>query len=254
MAYPRDFFEEWSDDVDRALCFGIMPFDEAFDPVWSVIRDVAESDPINIRCLRADEVTQPGFIMEDVLEYIAQAGVIIADLTGRNPNVFYELGIAHSHRPSDSVVLLAQTLDDVPFDLRHLRCVVYNPDLTDLGERLHAVLTGAIDKRLSLALREGETENFPARLTGDDRAFYEVEVKADWLADDGAKVFFTLTRLVGGRDPEIAHQDGPLLLSKSEPPLPLPGLGWSLEYGGLRDDTVIVLLTKYGKEEPREDG
>ena len=54
---------------------------------------------------------------------LTHARVVVADLTGRNPNVFYELGIAHQQvKP---VIQLAQRLADVPFDVRHLRTVIY---------------------------------------------------------------------------------------------------------------------------------
>jgi len=61
--------------------------------------------------------------MQSVWEGINRARLIIADLTGRNPNVFYELGIAHTL--GKPVIMLTQSMDYVPFDLRHLRCIVY---------------------------------------------------------------------------------------------------------------------------------
>jgi hypothetical protein len=51
--------------------------------------------------------------------------VIVADLTGKSANVFYETGIAHSLRDPQSVILISQSMDDVPFDLRHLPVVLY---------------------------------------------------------------------------------------------------------------------------------
>ncbi len=48
---------------------------------------------------------------------------LVADLTGRNPNVMYEVGIAHT--VGKPVIMVTQDIDDVPFDLRALRCVVY---------------------------------------------------------------------------------------------------------------------------------
>ena len=63
--------------------------------------------------------------MQQILAGILEARVCVAQLTGKNANVFYELGIAHAlKRP---VVLISAAEDDVPFDLRHLRRVVYDP-------------------------------------------------------------------------------------------------------------------------------
>ena len=58
-----------------------------------------------------------------IWENILRADLIIADLTGRNPNVFYELGYAHAlHK---NTVLITQSIDDVPFDLRHRQMIKY---------------------------------------------------------------------------------------------------------------------------------
>ena len=65
--------------------------------------------------------------MEDVWKGIFQAKVVIADLTSRNPNVYYELGIAHTL--GKRFILLAQNIDDIPFDLRHYRCILYTDDV-----------------------------------------------------------------------------------------------------------------------------
>jgi hypothetical protein len=47
----------------------------------------------------------------------------VRKFTGKNPNVFYEVGVAHT--VGKEVILVTQSMDDVPFDLRHLRCIVY---------------------------------------------------------------------------------------------------------------------------------
>jgi hypothetical protein len=62
-------------------------------------------------------------IIDDILSLIWRARVVIADLSGKNPNVFYEAGIAHTL--GRDVILAAQSMDDVPFDLRPLRTVTY---------------------------------------------------------------------------------------------------------------------------------
>jgi hypothetical protein len=61
--------------------------------------------------------------MQSVWESISKASIIIADLTNRNPNVFYELGIAHTL--GKPVIMITQSMEFVPFDLRHLRCILY---------------------------------------------------------------------------------------------------------------------------------
>jgi HEAT repeat protein len=61
--------------------------------------------------------------MADIWKSIRQSKLVIADLTGRNPNVFYELGLAHAIQKP--VILLSQNVNDVPFDLRHVRVIIY---------------------------------------------------------------------------------------------------------------------------------
>ncbi len=245
-AYPKDFLVEWSGDVDRTLCFGIMPFDTAFDPVWQTIRDVAEDDPFNTKCIRADDVARSGCIMEDVLEYIAKARLVVADLTGRNPNVFYELGIAHACKPSATVVLLSQSIDDVPFDLRHLRCHVYRSDLSDLPNLLSSVLAQSLQQRFFIEVKEGSRARFPARLTGSDRCLYELEVIADYLGHDGVKFRLARTRLVAGQDPEVGEPDDGHYIGRDHPDLDLPELGWKLHYGEQRGEGATMFLLREG--------
>jgi hypothetical protein len=72
--------------------------------------------------------------MEQIWEQIRKAKVLLADLTGKNANVFYELGLAHAD--SKPVVLVTGNLEDVPFDLRHLRVVVYDQREPNWGEKL----------------------------------------------------------------------------------------------------------------------
>lgn len=241
-AYPKDFFDWWQGDVDIDLCFGIMPFDENFNPVWEAIKATVQEDPFNISCVRSDEVAEPGCIIENVLEYIARARLVIADLTGRNPNVFYELGIAHTCKPSSHVVLLAQTIDDVPFDLRHLRCLVYKPDLSNLSSMLSNTLSQGAIRRYSVEVTEGGRARFPARVTGVDRCLYDVETLADYLGDDGVKLRFVNTRYIAGREPEVGQPSDSYYLGTEQPVLKLQELGWTLRYGeGSRESLTIFL-------------
>lgn len=243
-AYPKDFFDAWKGSVDRGLCFGIMPFDKAFDSVWKTVKAVVQADPFNLACVRADEVVMPGCIMEDVLEYIAKARIVIADLTGRNPNVFYELGIAHTSKPSSAVILLAQTIDDVPFDLRHLRCLVYSSDLGNLTTLVSGALSQGAIRRYCVELTEGERARFPGRFTGADHCLYEVEVLADFFGNEGIKFRFIKTRFVAGREPEVCKPSASQYLGTDEQELVLPELGWTLQYGGRSRDAVTIFLLK----------
>ena len=111
--------------TESDYCFILMPFTDTSD-VQKVYRDhvkpVLESG-CGLRCERADDIYDINGVMQSVWEGINRARLVVADLTGKNPNVFYELGIAHTL--GKPVIILTQSMEFVPFDLRHLRCIVY---------------------------------------------------------------------------------------------------------------------------------
>lgn len=108
--------------VNPKSLFVLMPFKEEFRPIYSeIIKPVAEQ--FGLDCVRADDLYSTKAIMEDVWKLINEAKIIVADLTGKNPNVFYEAGLAHA--VGKDVIIISQNIDDVPFDLRHLRVFIY---------------------------------------------------------------------------------------------------------------------------------
>lgn len=129
-------FRERDTKVKENNVFTIMPFTEVWsDTLWKhLIKPTVES--LGLNALRADDLYGQN-IMEDVWKGILQSSIIIADITGRNANVFYELGIAHTL--GKNVILLTQNVKDIPFDLNVYRHIVYNtsiPGGDDLKERL----------------------------------------------------------------------------------------------------------------------
>jgi hypothetical protein len=104
-------------------CFVIMPFGDWFDRYYREIYCEAIEDAGFEPC-RADELFSTGSVIEQIWNEIKKADVILAELTGKNANVFYELGLAHALRKP--VVFLSSDINDVPFDLRHLRVILYD--------------------------------------------------------------------------------------------------------------------------------
>ncbi|MFC1530131.1 toll/interleukin-1 receptor domain-containing protein [Gemmatimonadota bacterium] len=111
-------------EVDPKLCFIVMPFgpEELTDVYEYFVKPSIETN-CGLRCERGDDVFGSNVIMDDIRRSIERARLVVADLTGRNPNVFYEVGIAHTL--NKEVLLLSQSMSDVPFDLRHRRVLVY---------------------------------------------------------------------------------------------------------------------------------
>lgn len=125
--------------TDPDLVAVMMPFGARFDAVYAALQEAAVG--VDMTCLRADELWVNAHIMDDILNLIWRAKVVVADLTERNPNVFYEAGIAHTI--GREVIPIAQSLGDIPFDLRSIRSLAYlNNDqgLEDLKRGLIARL------------------------------------------------------------------------------------------------------------------
>lgn len=108
----------------RKICFVLIPFQPNFGDPYEAIRKAVGS--AGFSCRRADEIFETRSIIQIINELIGRAEVVVADLTGRNANVFYELGYAHAL--GKSTILITQNAEDVPFDLRHRQYVINQRD------------------------------------------------------------------------------------------------------------------------------
>lgn len=117
-------------------CFVMMPFADPIGGYYKSIYELAISKS-GLRPVRADDdIFATGKIIDQVWSGITAAKVLVAELTGRNPNVFYELGLAHAlNKP---VVLVSSNQSDVPFDLQHIRVIYYDMRDPFWGEKLIA--------------------------------------------------------------------------------------------------------------------
>jgi hypothetical protein len=136
---PTVFRIDEHEQIEPALVSVMMPFGAAFNPVYESIQAAVMS--VGLRPRRADDIWENPAIIQDVVALIDRARVVICDCTGRNPNVFYEAGIAHTL--GREVILITQADHDIPFDLRHLRYVRY----LDNGEG-RALLAAQLQARL----------------------------------------------------------------------------------------------------------
>ncbi len=99
----------------------MMPFAPQFTQVYEALKAVASE--LDLKCLRADDIWENAAVIQDVVSLICRSRIVVCDCSDRNPNVFYEAGIAHSL--GKDVILIAQSKGDIPFDLQHLRYVTY---------------------------------------------------------------------------------------------------------------------------------
>lgn len=134
----------------RKDCFVIMPFsstgscttDEWTEIFLEIIKPAVEGSGFGFTCRRSEAIQ--GSVIEEILDSLNKADMVIADLTDKNPNVFYELGVRHTLR--DSTLLIAQKLDDIPFDLRHYAIQVYQWKTKKTREESKTLLKEVISK------------------------------------------------------------------------------------------------------------
>ena len=121
----------------------MMPFGKEFDRVYEAIKSACETGGYRPR--RVDEIYSPTPITSDIFRTIEQSKLVISDLSGRNPNVLYETGLAHAR--NRDVIMIVQNEDDIPFNVRHLRHFPYLPNeegLRNLSKDLSASIKEAL--------------------------------------------------------------------------------------------------------------
>jgi hypothetical protein len=138
----------------------MMPLAAEFTPVYKAMQRACEA--LGLQCKRADDIWEESVIVQDIFNLIFRAHVVVVDFSGKNPNVMYETGIAHTL--GKHVVPVSQSIDDVPFDLKHHRVLKYLNNQqglrsleTKLGERLRQIIPQpAVSKRA-----EAEDDDVP---------------------------------------------------------------------------------------------
>jgi len=116
----------------KPFVFVLMPFDSAFDVIYEAIKDACSSAGAD--CERVDKQIFVENILERVYNQIVRADIVVSEMTGRNPNVFYEAGYAHALKKR--VILLTQNADDIPFDLKPYPHIIYGGKTNQLKMEL----------------------------------------------------------------------------------------------------------------------
>jgi len=132
------YYQEVMIEANDPFCFVIMPLKEEEFPqkiYWSGIKPFVE-DHFKIGCYRVDEDNLPDRIDNKIYSYLLRSAFVIAEVTTLNPNVFYELGLAHMLE-KDCIVLTSTPVSRIPFDINRIRAEHYDDDqqLTEILER-----------------------------------------------------------------------------------------------------------------------
>lgn len=121
IVFRPSVFEVPTQPINPLLVSVMMPFAGNFTGTYEAIKGA--STAVGLECSRADDIWEHSVVIQDVFSLIFRSFIVVCDFTGRNPNVFYEAGIAHTL--GKHVVPITQSQDDIPFDLRHHRYVHY---------------------------------------------------------------------------------------------------------------------------------
>ena len=136
---PNVFQVPESQNIETDLVAVMMPFKKEFDPIHSGIKEACAS--AGFRCVRVDDIWEESTVIQDIFNLIFRSHIVVVDFTGKNPNVMYETGIAHTL--GKQVIPLSQSMEDVPFDISHHRVLKYLPN----GEGIKAMV-GPLAQRL----------------------------------------------------------------------------------------------------------
>lgn len=131
---------------EENICFVMMPFSDEFDGYYEDIYKPAIEES-NLYPIRADSLFRPSPIIRDIWEYINRSKILIADITGLNPNVMYELGLAHAI--AKPVIIISDSIEKVPFDLKTLRILIYDNKKPKWSDILKEKITQSVKEILA---------------------------------------------------------------------------------------------------------
>lgn len=131
IVFSPNIFSIPSEAVDPQLIAVMMPFNPSFSNVYTAISNAATD--AGFTCKRVDDIWNHSTVIQDVFSLIFQSFIVVCDFSDKNPNVFYEAGIAYTL--GKHVVPITQSKQDIPFDLQHHRYAKY----LNNGEGLEAL-------------------------------------------------------------------------------------------------------------------
>lgn len=132
-------------EIQSNLVSVMMPFGGQFTPVYTALKGAVEA--LGYECNRADNIWEHSTVIQDIFSLIFRSKVVVCDFSEKNPNVFYEAGLAHAL--GRHVIPIVQHQDDVPFDLRHHRYIQYLNNKEGV-EKLAVDITPRLETLMSL--------------------------------------------------------------------------------------------------------
>lgn len=224
MPTPLEYILTNKDPIEPDLCVVLMPFSETFNEIYeSCIKPCVEKS--NLRVLRADEIYSNSAIIDDILSLILRASIIVADVSGGNPNVLYELGISHSL--SNKVVIITQDIGELPFDTSHIRTIHYKNSIS--GAR---PLADSLMKTIA-ELKDQPVVRSPMLGSPIGEAGYHQNIRVVHGADDCLR---TVVEILEGVQAKYGNKIGVYRAMATE---------YTLEVFKNPSNEVLILLDKY---------
>jgi hypothetical protein len=109
--------------------FILMPFDDKSAKNLYEHSTIPICKEFGLEILRSDQIFSPNLVLDDIIGAIKMATIIIADITDKNPNVFYELGIAHVLKKERTIIITRDDFEAVPFDVKAFRIIQYQDSI-----------------------------------------------------------------------------------------------------------------------------
>ena len=200
-------------DTNEKICFVIAPIGEPGSDIRKrsdqilehIIRPAVES--CGYKAVRADEIPKPGMITNQIIRHVVEDPLVIADLTGQNANVFYELAIRHFVRKP--LIQIINKVEDIPFDVGSMRTIVVNHQDLDSAKEVKIEIKKQIQ---SLEEDSSSLEN-PISIASEGRFVDEIKKRdQDYLEemkkirDQNDEILRRMNAETVADDPEEAKQ------------------------------------------------
>ena len=201
-------------ETKEKICFVIAPIGEAGSNIRErsdqvlkhIIRPAVES--CGYKAVRANEIPKPGMITNQIIRHVVEDPLVIADLTGQNANVFYELAIRHAIRKP--IIQIINQVEDIPFDVGSMRTISVDHQNLDSVEEAKAEIkrqiqsleedSSNLENPISVALAGRSIDEIKTR----DQGHLEEEIKK--IGDKTNEILRRLNAETVAYDPEEAKQ------------------------------------------------
>ena len=200
--YPKQIRKK-NIPVEKDRCFFLMPFSHEYDIVYGTIKKSLNDN--DIICNRADEISGSTPIIAKILFEMARSQFIIVDITDSNPNVYYELGIAHTLKEARNVLLIKRKDYKAPFDITHLTYIEYEKN--NLILLVSHILSFLNENKKKNALYDALKNRGLINSTDDSNEFVEL------IEDQFPAIVILLSKALAGEGKELIESDYTILVS-----------------------------------------